>query len=83
MVFHIAYLFAFVAACGMMSLIYATPIPASYAPGDAWDSPGVAAGNNIKVPVHVPVNACGLTVNVVGVLNPAYGNTLLNSCAAD
>lgn len=29
----------------------------SYAPGDAWDSPGVASGNNVKAPVHVPVNA--------------------------
>ncbi|KAF9149535.1 hypothetical protein BG015_008672, partial [Linnemannia schmuckeri] len=53
----------------------ATPIPGSYAPGDAWESPGVVSGNNIKVSAHVPVNACGITVNVVGVLNPAYGNT--------
>ncbi|MCX4575059.1 chaplin [Streptomyces sp. NBC_01571] len=26
-------------------------------------------------PVHVPVNLCGTTVDVVGVLNPAFGNT--------
>ena len=50
----------------------------AYAPGDAWDSPGVVAGNNIKAPIHIPVNACGLTVNVVGILNPAYGNTCMN-----
>lgn len=78
MVFRTACLFAFVAACGMMPMTYAAPIPASYAPGDAWNSPGVVSGNNIKAPVHVPVNACGLTVNVAGVLNPAYGNTCEN-----
>ncbi|WP_352244132.1 chaplin [Lentzea sp. NBRC 105346] len=50
----------------------------AYAPGDAWDSPGVVAGTNIKAPIHVPVNVCGITVNVVGILNPAYGNTCMN-----
>jgi hypothetical protein len=28
--------------------------------------------------VQVPLNACGLTVNVVGLLNPAVGNTCVN-----
>ncbi|MFI6978952.1 chaplin [Embleya sp. NPDC050154] len=48
------------------------------ADGAAVDSPGVASGNNIQVPVHVPINLCGNTVNIVGVLNPAIGNTCLN-----
>jgi hypothetical protein len=46
----------------------------SGADGTASDSPGVASGNAVQVPVSVPVNACGNTVNVIGVLNPAYGN---------
>jgi hypothetical protein len=46
----------------------------STAAGAALNSPGVASGNNIQVPVHVPVNACGNTVNVIGLLNPAFGN---------
>lgn len=33
------------------------------------------SGNTIQLPVHVPVNVCGNTVNVVGLLNPAAGNT--------
>ncbi|MGW7202244.1 chaplin [Streptomyces sp. NPDC054837] len=41
-------------------------------------SPGVVSGNTIQLPVHVPVNACGNTVNVVGLLNPAAGNTCVN-----
>ncbi|MEK8142471.1 chaplin [Streptomyces sp. M10(2022)] len=30
-------------------------------------------------PVHVPVNVCGNTVSVVGLLNPAFGNTCVNA----
>ncbi|HEY9374909.1 chaplin [Streptomyces sp.] len=48
------------------------------ADGGAKNSPGVASGNSVQVPVHVPVNACGNTVNVVGVLNPAFGNKCAN-----
>jgi hypothetical protein len=46
--------------------------------GTAADSPGVLSGNTVQVPVHVPVNACGNTVNVVGALNPAIGNRCAN-----
>ncbi|MER0242030.1 chaplin [Streptomyces sp. HSW2009] len=48
------------------------------AKGSATGSPGVGSGNQIQVPVHVPVNACGNSVNVVGVLNPAFGNFCTN-----
>ncbi|WP_418956426.1 chaplin family protein [Streptomyces tritici] len=44
----------------------------------AVGSPGVGSGNAIQLPVHVPVNVCGNTVNVVGVLNPAFGNGCAN-----
>lgn len=50
----------------------------SIAEGHASHSPGVASGNTLQVPVHVPVNACGNTVDVIGVLNPAFGNTCVN-----
>ncbi|MEU9403293.1 chaplin ChpH [Streptomyces sp. SID4985] len=48
------------------------------AQGAAVGSPGVLSGNVIQVPVHVPVNVCGNTVNVIGLLNPAFGNTCVN-----
>ncbi|MEU6824574.1 chaplin ChpH [Streptomyces atriruber] len=48
------------------------------AQGAAVGSPGVVSGNVIQVPVHVPVNACGNTVSVIGLLNPAFGNTCIN-----
>ncbi len=46
----------------------------SVAHGGATGSPGVGSGNTVQVPVDVPVNACGDTVDVVGLLNPVFGN---------
>ncbi|MFZ3571939.1 chaplin [Streptomyces sp. BH097] len=46
--------------------------------GVAQNSPGVVSGNVLQVPVHVPVNACGNSVDVVGLLNPAFGNVCAN-----
>ncbi|GAB1330429.1 MULTISPECIES: chaplin [Streptomyces] len=51
---------------------------ASGAAGAATASPGVLSGNVVQAPVHVPVNAVGNSVNVIGVLNPAFGNLGLN-----
>lgn len=48
------------------------------AEGAAVGSPGIASGNLIQVPVHVPVNVCGNTVNVIALLNPAFGNVCVN-----
>jgi len=50
----------------------------SAAAGAAAHSPGVLSGNLVQVPVHVPVNVCGDSVNVIGALNPAFGNTCVN-----
>ncbi|MBJ6647669.1 chaplin [Streptomyces sp. BSE7-9] len=68
---------AVAAASGAMAV--AMPAYAdSGADGVAAGSPGVASGNSVQLPVHVPVNVCGNTVNVVGLLNPAAGNTCVN-----
>ncbi|MFD3682366.1 chaplin [Streptomyces sp. NPDC058613] len=48
------------------------------AEGAAVGSPGVLSGNLAQVPVHVPVNICGNSVNVIGLLNPAFGNVCVN-----
>ncbi|GAA1152339.1 hypothetical protein F4556_004097 [Kitasatospora gansuensis] len=42
-------------------------------------SPGVLSGNSVQVPVHVPINLCGNTVDVIGLLNPAFGNSCVNA----
>ncbi|MFI0975489.1 chaplin [Streptomyces sp. NPDC021093] len=46
--------------------------------GKATNSPGVGSGNLVQAPVHVPVNATGNSANVIGVLNPAFGNESSN-----
>ncbi|WP_145901801.1 chaplin [Streptomyces phytophilus] len=50
----------------------------SGAQGAALQSPGVLSGNVVQAPIHIPVNACGNTVNIIGLLNPAFGNTCIN-----
>ncbi|MEY2248518.1 chaplin [Streptomyces sp. NPDC015532] len=47
--------------------------------GAAANSPGLLSGNVIQIPVHIPVNLCGTSVNVLALLNPAAGNTCTNS----
>ncbi|WP_060180772.1 chaplin [Streptomyces sp. IMTB 1903] len=49
------------------------------AQGVAAYSPGVGSGNLIQVPIHIPVNACGNTVSIIGLLNPSFGNTCVNA----
>ncbi|WUH92411.1 chaplin [Streptomyces sp. NBC_00433] len=46
----------------------------SGAQGAAVGSPGVLSGNLAQVPVHVPVDVCGDSVNVIGLLNPVFGS---------
>ncbi|MCS0638977.1 chaplin [Streptomyces sp. LP05-1] len=44
----------------------------------AVGSPGVLSGNILQLPIHIPVNICGNTVDIVGILNPAFGNVCVN-----
>ncbi|MEC4019156.1 chaplin [Streptomyces sp. H27-D2] len=44
----------------------------------AIGSPGVLSGNIVQIPIHIPVNLCGNSVNAIGLLNPAIGNTCVN-----
>ncbi|WRZ77086.1 chaplin [Streptomyces sp. NBC_01237] len=63
-----------------MALGFAAPAMADAgAEGIAVGSPGVLSGNVVQIPVHIPINACGNTVNVVGLLNPSFGNTCINA----
>ncbi|CAL9358316.1 chaplin [Streptomyces sp. enrichment culture] len=72
---------AVVAASGAMAAAGAAHADSS-ADGTAAGSPGVISGNSIQLPVQIPVNACGNTVNVVGLLNPAAGTTCVNEAEA-
>ncbi|MFD8229176.1 chaplin [Streptomyces massasporeus] len=70
---------AAVAAGAIMALGMASPaIADAGAQGAAVGSPGVLSGNVIQVPIHIPINLCGNTVNIVALLNPAFGNACVN-----
>ncbi|MET9113323.1 chaplin [Streptomyces longwoodensis] len=73
---------AFAAASGAMAVVMPAHADSS-ADAAAVGSPGAASGNAIQLPVDVPVNVCGNTVNVVGLLNPAAGNTCANTGGHD
>ncbi|MEU4728150.1 MULTISPECIES: chaplin [unclassified Streptomyces] len=63
----------------LMAAGAATPALAdSVAAGTAVGSPGVLSGNVVQVPLHIPINLCGNTVNVIAALNPAFGNVCVN-----
>ncbi|MER7481055.1 chaplin [Streptomyces sp. NPDC126510] len=70
--------FAAAAATGILSLYGSPALADSDASGVAKDSPGVLSGNSVQVPVEVPVNLCGNTVNVLAALNTAFGNSCRN-----
>ncbi|MFB7285701.1 chaplin [Actinacidiphila glaucinigra] len=67
-----------VATGGVLAVTGGMAYADSHASGVAAGSPGVLSGNTIQAPVNIPINACGNTVNVVGLLNPAAGNTCVN-----
>ncbi|MEV8316891.1 chaplin family protein [Streptomyces sp. NPDC059900] len=67
------------AATGVLAISGGYAQADSGAAGSASNSPGVLSGNSVQLPVHVPVNVCGNSVNVVGVLNPAVGNNCANT----
>ena len=70
---------AAVVAGAIMALGMAAPAFADAgAEAAAVGSPGVLSGNVVQVPIHVPVNVCGNTIDIIALLNPAFGNTCVN-----
>ncbi|MER6304300.1 chaplin [Kitasatospora sp. NPDC001539] len=67
------------AVAGIVAAGAGTAMASAGAEGVAAGSPGVVSGNQIQVPIHIPVNVCGNTVNVIGLLNPAFGNHCVNA----
>ncbi|MFD9789315.1 chaplin [Streptomyces sp. NPDC059070] len=57
---------------GTAGVASADPVPPN---GVAEDSPGVLSGNVIQIPVDVPINVCGNTIDIIALLNPSVGNT--------
>ncbi|MFF4685252.1 chaplin [Streptomyces sp. NPDC001307] len=58
-----------------MTAFAAAPDPTT---GNAVNGPGVVSGNVVQVPVEIPANACGDSINLIGLLNPATGSVCAN-----
>jgi hypothetical protein len=70
---------AAVVAGAIMVLGAATPAMADAdANGYAVGSPGVLSGNVVQIPINIPINVCGNSINVIGILNPTFGNVCIN-----
>ncbi|MFJ9946871.1 chaplin [Kitasatospora sp. NPDC091207] len=67
------------AAAGLVVGAAGGAFASSGAEGVAAGSPGVLSGNQIQIPVHIPVNVCGNSIGVISILNPAFGNTCVNA----
>lgn len=67
------------AAAGLVIAGAGVANASSQADAVVTNSPGVLSGNNIQIPIHAPINICGNTISVIGLLNPAFGNTCINS----
>jgi LPXTG-motif cell wall-anchored protein len=67
------------AATGLLAAYGAPAFADSEAEAQAAGSPGVVSGNAIQVPISVPVNICGNTIDIIGLLNPAVGNTCMTN----
>jgi hypothetical protein len=65
----------FFIATALIQFAIGNPIDAT----GASQSPGFIAGNVVQAPLNIPVNACGNSINVIGVLNPAFGNECKNN----
>lgn len=64
---------ALLATAGTAAAADPTPV------GVAANSPGVLSGNVIQIPVDLGLNLCGNSLDLLGLLNPATGNTCTNN----
>ncbi len=63
---------------GGAGVSFADDGPGAVASGYVHNSPGVLSGNLIQIPVDIPVNVCGNSVNGIAGLNPAFGNSCVD-----
>jgi hypothetical protein len=66
--------FQVIFSAALFQLTSSTPIDAT----GATKSPGFLTGNVIQIPVNLPLNVCGNSVDVIGAINPAFGNNCVN-----
>ncbi|MCB5183504.1 chaplin [Streptomyces antimicrobicus] len=71
------------AASSLLSIAGGAAYAYSGGAAEASHSPGVLAGNSVSVPITLSPNVCGNSVDGGAGLNPAFGNTCVNSSGHD
>ncbi|MFD0266379.1 chaplin [Streptomyces sp. NPDC127106] len=69
---------ASLAVCAALG-VAGSAVADSTANGAAIGSPGVLSGNVVQVPIHIPINICGNSINIIGLVNPTAGNLCINA----
>jgi hypothetical protein len=65
----------FFIAAALIQFSIGTPIDAT----GASESPGFLSGNVVQAPINLPANICGNSVDVIGLINPTFGNVCKNN----
>jgi LPXTG-motif cell wall-anchored protein len=71
-----------IAASGVLAGSASAALASTTATGESAGSPGIASGNTVQAPVDVPINVCGNSVNVLGLLNLNVGNHCANDSSS-
>jgi hypothetical protein len=77
---------ALVLTCAAGALVFGaagTAAAGANAEGAAIGSPGILSGNVVQVPIHIPINLCGNSINIIALLNPTSGNVCVNADEED
>ncbi|MEU6083599.1 chaplin [Streptomyces sp. NPDC047108] len=64
------------AAAALVSGAAGSALADSHANGVAAGSPGIGSGNVLQLPVNIPINLCGNTLD--GLFSPSIGNVCVN-----
>jgi hypothetical protein len=64
----------FFISAALIQFAIGTPIDAT----GASESPGFLSGNVIQAPANIPINLCGNSIDVIGLVNPTFGNVCEN-----
>jgi hypothetical protein len=66
------------AVTGILSVPGAHAFADADADAIAAGSSGVLSGNNVSVPLHIPLNVCGNSIDILAAFNSATDNTCVN-----
>ncbi|KAI1297792.1 hypothetical protein EDD11_006925 [Mortierella claussenii] len=78
MTFRRAFFIVLVAALAVSTMTSAAPMAmekrTSKLEDSANRSPGLVSGDAVDIPINIPINLCGDSIDIIGLINPVSGN---------